>query len=44
MIKQHQEIGRISRDLAIIRTDIELPFDVKDTEYHGYDFQTITLT
>ena len=41
MIKQHQEIGRISRDLAIIRTDIELPFDVKDTEYHGYDFQTI---
>ena len=41
MIKQHQEIGRISRDLAIIRTDIDLPFDVKDTEYHGYDFQTI---
>ncbi len=41
MIKKHQEIGRISRDLAIIRTDIELPFDIKDTEYHGYDFQTI---
>ena len=41
MIKEHQEIGRISRDLAIIQTDIELPFDVKDTEYHGYDFQTI---
>ena len=41
MIKEHQEIGRISRDLAVIQTDIELPFDVKDTEYHGYDFQTI---
>ena len=41
MIKEHQDIGRISRDLAIIRTDIELPFDIKDTEYQGYDFQTI---
>ena len=40
-IKNNQEIGRISRDLAIIQTDIELPFKVKDTEYHGYDFQTI---
>ena len=41
MIKEHQEIGRISRDLAIIRTDIELPFTIQDTEYKGYDFQTI---
>ena len=41
MIKEHQDIGRISRDLAIIRTDIELPFGIKDTEYKGYDFQTI---
>ena len=41
MIKEHQEIGRISRDLAIIQTNIELPFDINDTEYHGYDFQTI---
>ena len=40
-IKEHQEIGRISRDLAIIQTNIELPFDVADTEYKGYDFQTI---
>ncbi len=40
-IKEHQEIGRISRDLAIIQTDIELPFDIPDTEYKGYDFQTI---
>ena len=40
-IKENQEIGRISRDLAIIQTDIELPFDIADTEYKGYDFQTI---
>ena len=40
-IKANQEMGRISRDLAIIQTDIELPFDIKDTEYQGYDFQTI---
>lgn len=40
-IKEHQEIGRISRDLAIIQTDIALPFDIADTEYKGYDFQTI---
>ena len=41
MIKENQEIGRISRDLAIIQTDIELPFDIKDTVYQGYEFQTI---
>ena len=40
-IKENQEIGRISRNLAIIQTDIELPFDIADTEYKGYDFQTI---
>ena len=40
-IKENQEIGRISRDLAIIQTDIELPFHIQDTQYHGYDFQTI---
>ena len=40
-IKDHADIGRISRDLAIIRTDIELPFSIEDTEYHGYNFQSI---
>ena len=40
-IKANAELGKISRDLAIIRTDIELPFDIKDTEYQGYDFQSI---
>lgn len=38
---EHQEIGRISRDLAIIKTDISLPFGVLDTIYHGYSFKKI---
>ena len=41
-IKEHQDIGRISRDLAIIKTDIELPFDVEDTIYDGYSFKLIS--
>ena len=41
MIKEHGDIGRISRDLAIIKTDIELPFGIEETEYHGYDFPVI---
>ena len=41
MIAQNQEIGRISRDLAIIKTDIELPFSLEDTIYEGYSFKNI---
>jgi len=41
-IKEHQEIGKISRDLAIIKTDINLPFSLEDTIYHGYDFKSIS--
>ena len=41
MIKEHADIGRISRDLAIIKTDIDLPFDIEETEYRGYDFNEI---
>lgn len=41
MIKEHAEMGKISRDLAIIQTNIELPFTIKDTEYKGYDFAII---
>lgn len=41
MIKEHADIGKISRDLAIIQTNIELPFKISDTQYSGYDFQTI---
>ncbi len=40
-IKDNAEIGRISRDLAIILTDLELPFGVNDLIYEGYDFQDI---
>ncbi|MCR5184775.1 MAG: DNA polymerase I [Bacilli bacterium] len=40
-IKENAEIGRISRDLAIILTDIELPFTIDDLIYHGYEFKEI---
>ena len=40
-IKANAELGKISRDLAIIQTNIDLPFDIKDTIYEGYDFTTI---
>ena len=40
-IRSNQEIGRISRDLAIIKTDVELPFTVEDTIYQGYSFTQI---
>ncbi len=40
-IKENSEIGRISRDLAIIKTDIKLPFTVEDTIYEGYNFKCI---
>ncbi len=40
-IQQNAEIGRISRDLAIIKTDIELPFSLDDTIYQGYSFKAI---
>lgn len=40
-IRENKEIGTISRDLAIIRTDIELPFSLKETVYKGYEFNKI---
>jgi len=40
-IQQNAEIGRISRDLAIIKTDLELPFSLDDTIYKGYNFEDI---
>ncbi len=38
MLIEHKDIGTLSRDLAIIQTDIDLPFSPSDTEYKGYDF------
>ena len=40
-IKEHHDIGKISRDLAVIKTDINLPFTVEDTVYQGYSFKSI---
>lgn len=40
-IKENAEIGRISRDLAVILTDLELPFTINDLIYEGYDFKEI---
>lgn len=40
-IRENKEIGTISRDLAIIQTNIELPFALNDTVYHGYEFNKI---
>ncbi|MCQ2800568.1 MAG: DNA polymerase I [Bacilli bacterium] len=37
-----QEMGRLSRDLAIIKTDVPLPFTVDDTIYQGYEFASIS--
>ena len=41
-LKADQEMGRLSRDLAIIKTDVPLSFGVKDTIYGGYDFASIS--
>ena len=40
-IKENADIGRLSRDLAIILTDLELPFTIDDLIYQGYEFQAI---
>ncbi|MCX5775537.1 MAG: DNA polymerase I, partial [Firmicutes bacterium] len=40
-IAENQELGRLSRHLALIRRDIDLPFNIEDTLYRGYDFNEI---
>lgn len=40
-IINNQELGRMCRDLAIIKTDIDLPFTLEDVEYEGYTFNSI---
>lgn len=40
-IVENQELGRLCKELAIIKTDIKLPFTITDCLYQGYDFQTI---
>ncbi|NLB48719.1 MAG: DNA polymerase I, partial [Erysipelotrichia bacterium] len=41
-IRTHEDIGKLSRDLAIIRTDVDLPFTIDEMIYHGYEFQNIS--
>lgn len=35
-IIENQDSGRLCKHLAKIKTDIELPFSIEDTLYHGY--------
>ncbi|MFA7032054.1 MAG: DNA polymerase I [Bacilli bacterium] len=37
----NQNLGTISRDMAIIRTDVPLSFSISDLFYHGYDFTSL---
>lgn len=41
-LKTYQDIGKLSRDLAIIRTDVVLPFEIEETIYRGYNFKTVS--
>lgn len=38
---ENKELGTLCRDLAIIKSDVELPFDVEDLSYQGYSFTKI---
>jgi DNA polymerase-1 len=40
-IVQNQELGRMCRDLAVIKTDMTLPFKIDEAIYKGYDFKTL---
>ena len=41
LLKEHENEGRLSRDLAIIDCNVNVDFDIKDCIYKGYDFDTI---
>ncbi|MFA5762599.1 MAG: DNA polymerase I [Bacilli bacterium] len=40
-ILEFQKIGKLSKRLATIKTDIELPFSLEDTLYRGYVFERV---
>lgn len=40
-IIQNKELGQMSYDLATIDINVELPFNVNDTVYEGYEFNKI---
>ncbi|MGM9873493.1 MAG: DNA polymerase I [Bacilli bacterium] len=41
-IVNNQDLGRLCRDLAIIKDDIDIPFIVEDTKYEGYKLKIIS--
>ncbi len=41
LLIEHEEQGRLSRDLAIIDCNVEIDFDINDCVYQGYDFDII---
>ena len=40
--KQHSEMGTLCKKLAIIDTDVNLPFDLDKTVYEGYEYEAAT--
>lgn len=42
MIMLHQEDGKLCKKLAIIKTDLDLPFSLEDLTYDGYLFEKVT--
>lgn len=40
-IIENQQLGRLCRDLAIIQTDMKLPFNLEELKYEGYHFKRI---
>ena len=40
-IRENKDKGTLCRDLAIIQTNIEIPFDTPDCVYTGYDFDKV---
>lgn len=38
---ENEKLGRMCYHLAKINTNVEMPFNVKDTIYEGYDFESI---
>lgn len=40
-IIEHQDIGRMCKHLATIKIDVDMPFEIKDTIYEGYEFEKI---
>lgn len=42
LLKEHKEEAYMSRDLATIKTDVDIDFDLEKTELHTYDQEEIS--